>query len=212
LFRKDMEIRKQPGMRLWAVIGVFWLVAVVCGTVVLLKYENSPGAPGDPPTNWPSQSRIPRTAGLPTVVVMAHPKCPCTRATIGELAVMMARLHDRATAVVVFVRPQGTSDDWDDTDLRRSAAGIPGVTVMTDLDEVEVDRFNAQVSGQTMLYDAGGKLLFSGGITASRGHSGDNAGRSSIVSFVMDGTAEQTRTPVFGCYLRTPKSSTGAKL
>jgi hypothetical protein len=83
------------------------------------------------------------------------------------------------------VRPHGTPDGWDDTDLRRSAAEIPGVTVMSDLDEAEADLFSAQASGQTMLYDASGKLLFSGGITASRGHSGDNAGSSSIVSFVL---------------------------
>jgi hypothetical protein len=126
----------------------------------------------------------------------------------------MAQLHSRVTGVVVLVRPQGAPDDWDDTDLRHSAAAIPGVTVMSDLDEVEADRFNAQVSGQTMLYGASGKLLFSGGITASRGHSGDNAGRSTIVSLVTYGTAERTRTPVFGCALRTPKSSTanGEKL
>jgi hypothetical protein len=207
-----MKIRKESGNRLWAVIGVLWLVVVGGGMVVLRNYENTAGVAGDPPPNWPVQSRIPRTAGLPTIVVMGHPKCPCTRATIGELAVVMTRLHNRAAAVVVFVRPRGTPDGWDDTDLRHSAAEIPGVTVMTDLDEVEVDRFNAEVSGQTMLYDAGGRLLFSGGITASRGHSGDNAGRSSIISFVTDGTAELTRTPVFGCALRAPKSLTGEKL
>jgi hypothetical protein len=179
----------------------------------MLNYENTPGHAGDPPAMWPAQSRIPRTAGLPTIVIMGHPKCPCTRATIGELAVMMARLHDRATAVVVLARPRGTPDGWDDTDLRRSAAEIPGATVMSDLDEVEVDRFNAEVSGQAMLYNAEGKLLFSGGITASRGHSGDNVGRSSIVSLVTYGTAERARTPVFGCALHTPKSLTaGEKL
>ena len=207
-----MKISGESGKRVWAAVGVVWLIAVVGGMRVLLKYENAPGTAGDPPATWPAQSRIARTAGLPTVVVVGHPKCPCTRATIGELAVLMARLHNRVTAVVVLVRPHGTPDGWDDTDLRRSAAEIPGVTVMSDLDEAEADLFSAQASGQTMLYDASGKLLFSGGITSARGHSGDNAGRSSIVSFVTDGTAEHTRTPVFGCALRTPTSMTGEKL
>ena len=198
---------------MWVVIGVVWLVAVAGGMRALWSYETTSGAASDPPANWPTQSRIPHTAGLPTILVMGHPKCPCTRATISELAVIMTRLHNRATAVVLFVRPPGTPDGWDDTDLRRSAAEIPGVAVMSDLDEVEADRFNAEVSGQTMLYDAGGKLLFSGGITTSRGHAGDNAGRSSIVSFVTNGTAELNRTPVFGCALRTPRlSKTGETL
>jgi len=208
-----MKISGESGKRLWVVIGVVWLVAVAGGMRALWSYETTSGAASDPPANWPTQSRIPHTAGLPTILVMGHPKCPCTRATISELAVIMTRLHNRATAVVLFVRPPGTPDGWDDTDLRRSAAEIPGVAVMSDLDEVEADRFNAEVSGQTMLYDAGGKLLFSGGITASRGHAGDNAGRSSIVSFVTNGTAELNRTPVFGCALRTPRlSKTGETL
>jgi hypothetical protein len=208
-----MNISEKSVKRLWVAAGVFWLIAVAGGMRVLWNYENTPGVAGDPPATWPAQSRVPHTAGLPTIVVMGHPKCPCTRATIGELAVMMARLHNQVLAVVVLVRPHGTPEDWDNTDLRHSAAAIPGVTVMTDLDEVEADLFNAQASGQTMLYDAGGKLRFSGGITASRGHSGDNAGRSSIVSLVTYGIAERTRTPVFGCALRTPKTlTTGEKL
>lgn len=198
--------------RLWIGITVLWLGAIGIGMHALQKYETTPGAPGDPPTTWPSKSRLPRQAGLPTILVMGHPKCPCTRATIGELAVMMTRLHNHASAVVVFVRPRGTPEGWDDTDLRRSAAAIPGVTVVSDLDEAEVDLFRAQVSGQTMLYNAPGNLLFSGGITASRGHAGDNLGRSSIVSFVTKGKADYSRTPVFGCALRTPKPSNGESL
>ena len=195
-------------------IGVtaVWLGAIGIGMHALQKYEAAAGAPGDPPATWPAKSRLPRQAGLPTILVMGHPKCPCTRATIGELAVMMTRLHNQASAVVVFVRPQGTPEGWDDTDLRRSAAAIPGVTVVSDLDEKEADLFGAQVSGQTMLYNTAGALLFSGGITASRGHAGDNLGRSSIVSFVTTGIAEHNRTPVYGCALRTPKPSNGESL
>lgn len=204
-----MKLAGKSGNWLWVAIGLVWILAALGGMGVLLRYETASGAAGDPPRVWPATSQIKRVAGLPTIVVMGHPKCPCTRATIGELALIMTRLHNRVHGVVVFVRPQGTPDGWDDTDLRRSAAAIPGVTVMTDLDETEADLFNAQVSGQTMLYDPSGRLLFSGGITAARGHSGDNAGRSSIISLVTEGVAQPNRTPVFGCALRTPKSSSG---
>ncbi len=206
-----MKLAGKSRNRLWLGIGVLWLAVVASGMAVLRNYDTTPGELAHSPQQWPPKSHIPRVVGLPTIVVMGHPKCPCTRATVGELALMMARLHGKATAVVVFVRPQGTPEGWDDTDLRRSAAAIPGVTVMSDLDEVEADLFDAQVSGQTMLYGANGKLLFSGGITASRGHAGDNIGRSSIVSFVTAGTAEQNRTPVFGCALRSPKSLNGER-
>ena len=38
--------------------------------------------------------------------------------------------------------------------------------------------------GQTLLYDAGGTLIFSGGITGSRGHAGDNAGEAALVALL----------------------------
>jgi hypothetical protein len=56
-------------------------------------------------------------------------------------------------------------------------------------------------SGQTVLYDNEGALLFSGGITGARGHAGDNAGRTSLVELLNRGAAGRSRTSVFGCPL-----------
>jgi len=64
---------------------------------------------------------------------MAHPHCPCTRATLGELAVLMARVQKRVNAVVVFVVPNGVPEKWEETDLWRNAAQIPGVRVLKDV-------------------------------------------------------------------------------
>ena len=77
---------------------------------------------------------------------------------------------------------------------------------MIDGDGQEARLFHAVTSGQTVLYDSQGRLLFSGGITASRGHSGDNAGRSAIVSLVNAEVPDRTETLVFGCPLFSPKS------
>ena len=70
----------------------------------------------------------------------------------------------------------------------------------------ETSLFQAAASGQTFLYDADGRLRFSGGITAARGHSGDNIGRSSIVSLVAGEGEAATNFSVLGCSLRGPKS------
>ena len=118
----------------------------------------------------------------------------------------MAHSQGRLTAYVLFVKPAGFSDEWETTDLWQSAASIPGVTVVIDEEGAEANRFHAATSGQTVLYDAGGRLLFSGGITASRGHYGDNAGQSAIVSLVNSGAADLTETSVFGCPLFDPSS------
>jgi hypothetical protein len=113
----------------------------------------------------------------------------------------MAQSQGRLEAYVLFLKPAGFADDWEKTDLWQSAAGIKGVKPIVDYDGVEAHRFHAQTSGQTVLYDAEGRLLFSGGITVARGHAGDNAGRSAIVSLVNAKIAEKTETPVFGCPL-----------
>jgi hypothetical protein len=113
----------------------------------------------------------------------------------------MARVQGKVAAYVIFLKPDHTSE-WDDTDLQRSAAAIPGVTVVSDIDGVEARRFGAETSGHTLLFDRDGRLLFSGGITQSRGHAGENAGERAIVALVHNRAAERVATFVFGCSLR----------
>jgi hypothetical protein len=113
----------------------------------------------------------------------------------------MTQAQGRVTAYVLFVRPPGFSEGWEQTDLWASAAAIPGVTALRDDGGVEAGRFHAATSGQTALYDAAGNLLFSGGITGARGHAGDNAGRAAVVSLLTTGEAERRDAPVFGCPL-----------
>jgi hypothetical protein len=52
-----------------------------------------------------------------------------------------------------------------------------------------------------MLYDVNGRLLFSGGITGSRGHAGDNAGRTAILALLHREASGRNDTFVFGCSL-----------
>lgn len=177
-----------------------WALAIGLGLALLWRYENASGASAAPPAQWPLKSSIPLAADRATLVMLAHPHCPCSRASIGELARLMAQAQDRVTAYVLFVKPKGSSDDWENTDLWQSAERIPGLTVVVD-DGAEAARFNAATSGQVVLYDAEGRLLFSGGITGSRGHSGDNAGRAAVVSLLNSGEAERAESSVFGCPL-----------
>ena len=185
---------------------ISWLLAICFGLWVLWGYENTPGKAAEPPKQWPADSKILPARDHATLVMLAHPHCPCTRATIGELASIMAHSQGRLTAYVLFLKPAGFSEEWEKSDLWQSAASIPGVTAVIDDEGAEANRFHAATSGQTLLYDAGGRLRFSGGITGSRGHSGDNAGHSAIVSLVNSGAAERTESSVFGCPLFDPHS------
>ncbi len=184
-----------------------WVYAAAAGLAMMVRYENTPGHVERTPPDWPAASRIPQPEGHPSLVLFAHPHCPCTHATMGELARIMAQCEDKLDALVVFFYPGSSAAEWKQTALRREAASIPGVRVLDDKDGREARRFGAETSGQTMLYDASGHLLFSGGITASRGHSGDNAGRSAIVSLVNSGRANRNSTPAFGCSLLDSKAA-----
>jgi hypothetical protein len=75
------------------------------------------------------------------------------------------------------------------------------VTIHFDQGGREAGLFGAATSGQTDLYDAHGTLKFSGGITAARGHAGDNAGRDALAAWISTGTAHRPGAPVFGCAL-----------
>ncbi|HUS11554.1 MAG TPA: hypothetical protein VMZ30_13895 [Pyrinomonadaceae bacterium] len=178
-----------------------WLVVIGAGLAVLLNYENRPGSSLAAPAEWPADSKIQRDQDRQTMVMLAHPHCPCTRASIGELARLMTEVNGRLTVYVLFVKPEIFSTEWEKTDLWESASLIPGVRVMKDDAGIEARRFHALTSGDTVLYDQNGKLLFSGGITSARGHEGDNPGRSAIASFIETGEANQRHTEVFGCAL-----------
>jgi hypothetical protein len=183
-----------------------WFLLVGVGLAVLLDYENTPGVAAKPPVLWPTESRIQRAQDKATLIMLVHPHCPCTRASIGELALLMAHTQGRLTTYVLFLKPAGFSEEWEKTDLWQSAASIPGVYPLIDDAGTEARLFQATTSGQTDLYDADGRLLFSGGITSARGHSGDNAGRSAIESLLNAGAAERSETSTFGCPLFDKKS------
>jgi hypothetical protein len=91
----------------------------------------------------------------------------------------MARVQGKMDAYVIFLKPEHSSG-WDNTYLERSAAAIPGVTVLPVFEGIEARRFGAKTSGHTLLFDRNGRRLFSGGITQSRGHDGENAGDAQL--------------------------------
>ena len=183
-----------------SLFAIIWIAVVTFGLRVLFHYENTPGRVGTLARGWPA-TQIERASDRPTLVMVAHPHCPCTAASLGELAQIMARLHGKVAAYVLFVKPRGTGPDWEDTDLRRNAEAIPGVKVAIDPGGLEAARFGAETSGHTFLFGVDGRLLFSGGITASRGHAGSNVGENAIIALLQNQTPTRAQTHVFGCSL-----------
>lgn len=176
-----------------------WAAAVAFGVSRMLAYETSPGIAASAPSRWPADSRISLSSDRATLIMVVHPRCPCTRASMGELAKLMASVQGRVTVYVLFVKPAGMIENWEKTDLWREAEEIPDVMALCDEGGIEASRFRAETSGQVILYDARGRLLFQGGITAGRGRAGDNEGADAICSLLTGGEADKATSPVFGC-------------
>jgi hypothetical protein len=184
---------------------VLWSGAVGGGFAALARYKNTPGEPGLSPADWPAGTHVALARGRDTLLMFAHPQCPCTRASVAELARLMHQVGDRVEAHVLVLKPEGGEAGWEKTDVWTRSAEIPGVSVAADPDGREAARFGASTSGQVVLYDPGGRLLFRGGITGARGHEGDNAGRDHMAALIRTGSADARESRVFGCALFAPR-------
>jgi hypothetical protein len=193
-----MDSTTRPWVR---IATALWLAGAAAGLAVLWVYDNAPGEGAKAPATWPAHTALARSHDRPTLVLLAHPQCSCTRASLAELGEALARVTVRPKTYVLFLKPEGFSEDWVKSDLWRTAAALPDVTVVLDDNGAAAKLFGASTSGQTLLYDEGGSLLFAGGITGARAHQGDNDGRRAIVALLNRGLSAPAATNVFGCRL-----------
>jgi hypothetical protein len=180
-----------------------WLLVTGLGLWTLTARSFVPGTSGDPKLAWPATSELRRNVGGFTLVVALHPECPCSQATLEELDSIVAQCPDRLSVGVICMPYSNVAEPVERSRIWLRAQRISGVTIVKDLRGAEVRRFAAETSGETRLYGPEGELLFHGGITASRGHVGDNPGRAAILDFVNHGahTRVPVTTPAFGCAL-----------
>ena len=182
-----------------------WAIAIGTGMYLLWGYAHARGAQEASPARWPQTSQIPPPHDRPLLLFFAHPRCPCTRASIRELERLTTRIRGNVDAYVIFTEPSDVGQNWSWTDLRESAEAIPAVHVVRDRDGVETELFSARTSGLALLFSDTGTLLFQGGITAARGHEGDNDGVTALESILLNQGSPVRRTPVFGCPLQSPE-------
>ncbi len=177
-----------------------WALAVGIGLGWLTNYSLRPGHAAQAPLLITSDLTKYREKNRPTFLLFAHPRCPCTRASIAELARLVAQNQGRANFRVLFFQPLTQPREWAHSSLWEQAAQIPEVNVAS-ISELDLQRFGVFTSGQTLLYDATGQMVFSGGITSARGHEGDNMGRTIVSEFLHGKMPPVAQTPVFGCLI-----------
>jgi hypothetical protein len=189
------------GTYLLLVLIACWLAAIGYGVHALRDYESTPGAAGASPPVWPESSHILRDPHRGSLIMLIHPQCSRTGASLDELAAVMKQMDGRVSAWVLVAQPLDMPGSPARTATWSRAQHIPGVIVVPDPAGTEARRFGAQTSGHVVLYDRTGHLRFSGGITAARGHTGDNLGRQRLLEFLRGRVGGSGTHEVYGCPL-----------
>ncbi|HEV7922156.1 MAG TPA: RedB protein [Thermoanaerobaculia bacterium] len=178
--------------------AMLWTATIAVAYREMRRFESTPGLPANAPRRFPPASALTRGAGQWTLVMLVHPHCSCSRASVQELAQIVEKApHTMRTYVLVY-RPRGVPAGWERSEVWAAAARLRGVQVVMDQDGREARRFGGFTSGQTFLFDGQGALRFAGGITSLRGHAGDNRGRQDVIRIASSGTGTASH-PVFGC-------------
>jgi hypothetical protein len=185
-----------------AVAALVWAATVAAAYQAIRRFESTPGAAAAAHATWPSQSRVPRVDGAWTLVMLVHPHCSCSRASITELEAIIEKAPRSVRSYVLVYRPREFPANWERGDVYDSAMRLHRTKVLIDEDGNEAARFGGFTSGQTFLYDGAGKLRFEGGITLLRGHAGLNSGRADVIHIARTGTGKGSH-PVFGCAIST---------
>lgn len=192
------------GKRWWLTLAgvLLWGCSIGAGMRFLSAYAATPGIKGSSPPHWPAESSIRRSTDGFTMVLFAHPRCSCTKATLDELAVIQGQSGNRIHPYILFLDFSEEGKQWHETSLWKQASELPGITVGLDEGGREARRFGVATSGHALVYNANGELVFSGGITGRRGEAGMNEGRRSILDLAQSSTTAAAGTRVFGCSMR----------
>jgi hypothetical protein len=178
-----------------------WGAVMAVGFGALVSYQMKAGTAASAPEAWPAEASLKLDPARRNLVMFAHPKCPCSTASLEELKDILTRSRGRITATICFFDPEGMPSTWRLASLVREAAAIPGVKVVADRNGVLAGKFGAMTSGQILVFDGQGRREFVGGITPARGHVGDNRGRATVLALAKGEVCAAAPTLVFGCAL-----------
>jgi hypothetical protein len=185
-----------------------WGLAVATGFFALQLYKSSPGQGGRNIEHWPGTSRVPHHDTRPTLIVAVHPLCPCTQATVSELARVLTRCKGQVEVHVLVYLPEHAGHAWSPTRRLRGLGTMPGVHLVDDPAGEQAALFGARTSGLVALYGQDGRLLFRGGLTSARGHEGDSEGQRALLGLIQNNQSDYPReTCVYGCPISSVPST-----
>lgn len=188
------------------VVILLWLSLALAGLYWLNGFSGKAGAVGTVPPLWPTASTLTFTTEKATLIMFLHPRCSCSKASLGEFEKIITKSKALTNNLLVFINPPKTDRLWYSRQdgLWNQAKRIPNTRMVVDHDGQEAKRFGAETSGQVVLYNPDGALAFAGGITASRAHEGDNQGEDALLAAILSKIPAGKSSHVYGCGLFNP--------
>jgi hypothetical protein len=171
----------------------------------LERYSSTPGAARAPEAAAALFLGSQRQPGRPLLVMVVHPRCPCTEASLAELGDLLARSHGAIDALLLEYQARG----WPPPPATVELGGVR-IPIVPDIDGAVAATLGAETSGHCVFVDAQGKIRFHGGLTLARGHRGRSPAQDAILATAAGGKWSLVSAPVFGCSLASdckPESS-----
>jgi hypothetical protein len=182
----------------WLFGIVVWLAVMAGSYAWLLRYSFADGRTSVAPRIIPAGLGLSPRLTRPQLLLALHPRCPCSRATVNELARILTQAPNASDVTVFMYKPSGEPDSWLQGGLLDACRRM-GCQIRADPDGRLAASLGSLTSGGVVLYDAEGKLRYQGGITGSRGHEGNNAGEQAIIEILLGRRSSHKSMPVFGC-------------
>ena len=190
----------------WVLALLLWFGAIAAGHAWLLRYSFTAGNNTAAPQTLPLFVAAPATSPRAQLLVALNPHCPCSRATLSELARILTRAPGASDVTVLMYKPANEPESWIEGALLDECRRM-SYRVRPDPDGRLAAALGGVTSGVIALYDATGRLRYQGGITASRGHEGDNAGERMVIEILRGRRGGEKFMPVFGCPIQTQTSA-----
>ncbi len=183
----------------WLVLcTVSWLLLLPAAICVQLRYDSLPGIAAVPKTAWPAASKIKYSTITNTLVMVLHPRCPCSRASVQQVASMMNTTNP-PKCIFLFYTPSIFAKGWEKTDIWNQASEIPDSVLISDIDGRETKTSEHPHPDRPTFFDRQGFLRYSGGLTEGRGHQGECRNLEAAIKALNDSHKPTTFGAVYGC-------------
>src|SRR3954447_8938178 len=94
-----------------------WIVTIAVMFRAIRRFETTPGRAAVARRAWPAGSSIHPTAGQWSLVMLVHPHCSCSRASVTELQAILDKAPASLKTYVLVYRPSDAAAGWEKTDV-----------------------------------------------------------------------------------------------